>query len=221
MNSSCDHRLTLSYGLRYEYRPPITEARNNIIGFDKANDAVVLPLSEDQMVQRGYTKASVYNQFLAIGMKVETPQQAGLPHNMVYPNKHDFGPRAGIAYRVGRKRAIGGSARRLRPVLLSDSQLRLRSRYAQQSAGERFIHLQLQLDHLPAAAELCAAFGSDGGCRSQQHERGERQARRTQSRRDRSNPLVYFNPHLPTSRAHQWNVTLEKEIMDNTVVSAS
>ena len=36
-----------------------------------------------------------------------------------------------------------------------------------------------------------------------------------------SNPLVYFNPHLPTSRAHQWNVTLEKEIMDNTVVSVS
>ena len=35
------------------------------------------------------------------------------------------------------------------------------------------------------------------------------------------NPLVYFNPHLPTSRAHQWNVTFEKEIMDNTVVSAS
>ena len=74
------NRLTLSYGLRYEYRPPISEARDNIMGFDKAKDAVVLALSEDQMIQKGYTMASVYNQFLAIGMKTETPQQAGLPH---------------------------------------------------------------------------------------------------------------------------------------------
>ena len=35
------------------------------------------------------------------------------------------------------------------------------------------------------------------------------------------NPLVYFNPHLPTSRAHQWNATLEKEIMNNTIASVS
>ena len=35
------------------------------------------------------------------------------------------------------------------------------------------------------------------------------------------NPIVYFNPNLPTSRAHQWNVTLEKEIMDNTVFGVS
>ena len=44
-------RLTLNYGLRYEYRPPISEAHNNIVGFDMAKDAIVLPLSEDQMVQ--------------------------------------------------------------------------------------------------------------------------------------------------------------------------
>jgi hypothetical protein len=92
------NRLTMSYGLRYEYRPPISEARDNIMGFDKAKDAVVLALSEDQMIQKGYTVTSVYNQFLAIGMKTETPQQAGVPHNMVYPNKHDFGPRAGLAW---------------------------------------------------------------------------------------------------------------------------
>jgi hypothetical protein len=28
----------------------------------------------------------------------------------------------------------------------------------------------------------------------------------------------YFDPHQPTSRAHQWNLTLEREIWDNTVV---
>ena len=95
-------RLTLSYGLRYEYRPPVSEARNNLISFDKAHDAIVLALTRDQMVQKGYTNASVYDQFTAIGMKTETPEQAGLPHNMVYPNKHDFGPRAGAAYRLGR-----------------------------------------------------------------------------------------------------------------------
>jgi hypothetical protein len=30
----------------------------------------------------------------------------------------------------------------------------------------------------------------------------------------------YFNPHQPTSRAHEWNLTLEREILENTVVRA-
>ena len=35
------------------------------------------------------------------------------------------------------------------------------------------------------------------------------------------NPITYFDPHLPTSRAHEWNLTLEKEITGDTVVSAA
>jgi hypothetical protein len=30
-----------------------------------------------------------------------------------------------------------------------------------------------------------------------------------------------FDPHQPTSRAHDWNFTLEKEVMENTVVRAA
>src|SRR5260370_28946848 len=34
-------------------------------------------------------------------MKTGPPQQGGLPPNRVYPNKHDLGPRAGAAWRLG------------------------------------------------------------------------------------------------------------------------
>ena len=47
------------------------------------------------------TLPAIYDQFVAIGMKVETPAQAGLPSQLVHPNRWDFGPRFGVAYRLG------------------------------------------------------------------------------------------------------------------------
>ena len=214
------NRLTLSYGLRYEYRPPISEARNNIMGFDKARDAVVLPLTEDQMVQKGYTEASVYNQFLAIGMKTETPQQAGLPHNMVYANKHDFGPRAGVAWRLRQsaRSAVlrGGYGLYYFPIPSFGYEAGMRSNPPESDlytySFNSSTYQPLQNYALLSAPTVIAGVNS----------RNVVNVTAANAIAPGSmNPLVYFSPHLPTSRAHQWNVTLEKEIMDNTVVSAS
>jgi len=214
------NRLTLSYGLRYEYRPPISEARDNIMGFDKANDAVVLALSEDQMIQKGYTVASVYNQFLAIGMKTETPQQAGLPHNMVYPNKHDFGPRAGVAWRLGEsaRSAVlrGGYGLYYFPIPSFGYEAGMRSNPPESDlytySFNSSTYQPLQNYALLSAPTVIAGVNSKNVVNV---------TAANAIAPGSSNPLVYFNPHLPTSRAHQWNATLEKEIMENTVVSAS
>ena len=47
-------RLTLSYGLRYEYRPPISEARNNLISFDKDKDKLKSFIADEKMVWPQY-----------------------------------------------------------------------------------------------------------------------------------------------------------------------
>jgi hypothetical protein len=43
---------------------------------------------------------AIVNAYTALGMKFETPQQAGLPSTLVHQNLWDFGPRLGAAYRV-------------------------------------------------------------------------------------------------------------------------
>ena len=213
-------RLTLSYGLRYEYRPPITEANNNLVGFDKAHDAIVLPLSESQMAAKGFTTSSVYQQFLNIGMKVETQQQAGLPNNLVYPNKLDFGPRAGVAYRLGdSSRAFvlrGGYGLYYFPIPSFGYEANMRSD-APESDLYTYSFNSTAYQPLPNYALLSAPTVVAGVNSANVVNVTGANAIAPGS----MNPLVYFNPHLPTARAHQWNVTLEKEIMTNTVVSTS
>ena len=213
-------RLTLTYGLRYEYRPPLSEANNNLIGFDKAHDAVVLPLSESQLVAKGYTTAAVYQQFLNIGMKVETPQQAGLPNNLVYPNRLDFGPRAGLAYRLGESSRSfvlrGGYGLYYFPIPSFGYEANMRSD-APDSDLYTFSFNSTNYVPISSLAILSNPTVVAGVNSTNVVNVTGANAITPGS----MNPLVYFNPHLPTSRAHQWNVTLEKEIMANTVVGVS
>jgi len=213
-------RLTLTYGLRYEFRPPLHEARDNMISFDKAKDAVVIPFSKDEMVRRGYTLPAVYDAFASIGMKTESPQQAGLPGHMVYPNHWDFGPRAGVAYRLGagpRTPVLrGGYGMYYFPTPSFGYEAGMRSNPPESNLFTYNFNSSIYQPNNGWA--LLSAPTVIGGVNSSK----VIDINRTNAIAPGSmNPLVYFNPHLPTSRAHQWNLTLEKELWDNTVVSAS
>jgi hypothetical protein len=213
-------RLTVNYGMRWEYRPPISEARNNLISFDKAHDAIVLPLTKEQMVQRGYTNGSVYDQFVNIGMKVETPQQAGMPNNMVYPNKRDFGPRAGVAYRLGSSYRApvlrAGYGLYYFPIHSFGYEAGMRSN-PPESDLYTYSFNSSQNQPLQNWALLSAPTVIAGKNSTNVVNVTAANAIAPGS----MNPIVYFNPHLPTTRGHQWNVTLEKEFMENTVFGAS
>ncbi len=213
-------RLTLTYGLRYEYRPPFHEARNNITGFDKARDAVVLPLSRDEMIRRGYTVGAIYDQFVAIGMKVETPDEAGLPSSLVNPNRRDFSPRAGVAYRLGpgAKAFVvrGGYGMYYFATPSFGFEANMRSNPPESNLFTYSFNSSIY-QPLPSYALLSAPSVVAGVNSMNVIDISRPNAIAPGS----MNPLVYFNPHLPTSRAHQWNLTVEKEWLANTVVSAS
>ncbi len=66
-------KLSLNLGFRYEYNGPYTEAHNRIANLDVAN---------------GFTGASVV-----------LPGQSGFPSSLLHPDRNDFAPRIGIAWR--------------------------------------------------------------------------------------------------------------------------
>ncbi|HUC55664.1 MAG TPA: TonB-dependent receptor [Candidatus Cybelea sp.] len=72
--------LSFNLGLRYEYNGPYTEANNQIANLD---------------VAPGFTSATVV-----------LPGQAGFPASLVRPDRHDFAPRIGIAWKPQKKTVV-------------------------------------------------------------------------------------------------------------------
>ena len=93
-------RLSVNLGIRWEAWLPLREKNNTITGFDQANHAVVLGTSLQNLYNLGLSVPSVNSTYQALGVKFETAQQAGLPNNLMNGRYHNFGPRAGFAWRV-------------------------------------------------------------------------------------------------------------------------
>lgn len=74
------HKLTLNYGLRYEYATPLWEANNKLSNFDPATNSIVLA-----------KPGSMFDR------------------STIHPDYHDFAPRFGFAYAVDPKTVIRSS----------------------------------------------------------------------------------------------------------------
>ena len=61
---------------------------------------MVLAQPLEQLFEMKDALPAIVNAYQALGMKFETPAQAGLPDTLVYRNLWDFGPRLGAAYRL-------------------------------------------------------------------------------------------------------------------------
>jgi hypothetical protein len=71
-------RLTLSYGLRYEYNSPQIDPHNEIIGWYPGQQSKVYPLSPPDFLY---------------------PGDSGTPNNgLIYPDRNNFAPRFGFAW---------------------------------------------------------------------------------------------------------------------------
>src|SRR4029450_5060447 len=85
----------------YEYSAPARDRDHTILGFNPKTHAIVLPRTIDDLVQLGHANPQIARAYANLGVQYETPDQAGLPVDMIRPNKWDFGPRVGFAYRIG------------------------------------------------------------------------------------------------------------------------
>jgi hypothetical protein len=83
------HRLTLNFGVRYQVTPFWSEHHDYIADFDTKTGEIVVP-------DGGLSKVSSLVPTSYVG--VESASSAGLPQNLMYTAKHNFGPRIGVAY---------------------------------------------------------------------------------------------------------------------------
>ncbi|MDR3702114.1 MAG: carboxypeptidase regulatory-like domain-containing protein [Candidatus Sulfopaludibacter sp.] len=96
-------RLTLNFGLRWEYHPAFRDHYNNTANFLLApssiqngvtvHGAVVIPDAAVPLVNPAFAQSIAPTPIL-------TATQAGLPQSLRYSEKFDFAPRIGFAWRV-------------------------------------------------------------------------------------------------------------------------
>ncbi|WP_263384350.1 TonB-dependent receptor [Granulicella arctica] len=100
-------RLTINAGLRYEYSPWMAGYKGQIGTFDptQAKPIIVSGTGTVPDLTSQYAAPAAFQFF---GQYIQTSSQAGLPINITYTDKHQFGPRFGIAYSAAKKTVIRG-----------------------------------------------------------------------------------------------------------------
>jgi hypothetical protein len=98
-NYHVSRNLTANMGLRYEYHPGVWSKNNLISGFDLNKDAQVLGAPAATLIAGGYTTQAIITNMQNIGVKFETPAEAGMPSNL-FDGYERFLPRLGAAYQL-------------------------------------------------------------------------------------------------------------------------
>ena len=219
-NFRVNSRLTLNLGVRWEFYPAYREKNNVLTGFDLPSKSIVNGVSLEKMYELGVTTPAIVSNFTAIGVKFMTPEQAGLPDTLMYSNPRDFGPRAGFAYRLGAgKRSTvvrGGYGLYGFPIPLRTFNARMRSnaptnaRFTQSLNSAAQSPDGLQNYGLRSAPAIIAGVNSRNVLDLNTPGGVTRGSFRTS----------YFDPNQPTTRAHEWNLTVEREFLDNMVAKA-
>jgi hypothetical protein len=214
-------RLTLNLGLRYEYNTPLREKNHMLTSFDLASHAIVTDTSLQKMYDLGYSDPSVVNTYIGYGAKFETASEAGLPSGLLTAAKNDFGPRVGFAYQAlsGRRALVlrGGYSVSYFHIPLYSYGARMRK-----NAPLTAIFTESITD---------GAFSPDGlnnlGMRTVPTIFSGTDSDLNAIPRDASQSIYpgaanvsFWAPNQPDARVHNWNLTLEKEIMSNTVARA-
>lgn len=108
-------KLTVTYGLRYEYHAPFHEDLSNLTNFNRVDGSVIVPNEASLKLTAPGFPLSV-NACPGIPgattpcTKILTARQAGLPETLRISDKKKILPRLGFAYRLNSKTVIRGGA---------------------------------------------------------------------------------------------------------------
>jgi hypothetical protein len=103
-----NNRLTLNLGLRYEYSPWLKGYRGQLGTFDPTSSRPIIIASNNDQIDLGaqFAGPTAYALFRDF---IQTSHQAGLPRSITYPDKKQFGPRFGFAWRpLGERTVLRG-----------------------------------------------------------------------------------------------------------------
>jgi len=96
-------RLTLNLGLRYDFFARYRDKRNQIATFDPASGAVVTPYSV-----WGLAYPPAVTAFENAGVAFTTAGEVGFPPFLLEPDRNDFAPRVGLAFKLTDKTVLRG-----------------------------------------------------------------------------------------------------------------
>jgi hypothetical protein len=215
-------RLNLTLGLRWEFRTPIYDRDGTLLTFDLAKKSFVVGTdSVDEFVKRGTTLPSILTAVRNFGGNIITYKDAGLPQRLVYYNWKQLGPRLGFAYRAldGSKAFVlrGGYRVSYYPQKLQDW---VGSQSSSIPVGATFTNsvtnTALSPDGLPnyglrSVPQYVAGVSSPSSIISTNDTR----------LLARGFSAQFLDPHHTDGRVQDWNLTLEKEVMSNTVARFS
>ena len=220
-NFKVSDRLTVNLGLRMEHFP-IPKERNNLwISWDAKNQAVVLGQPASNLISSGATTQGIVNLYQSLGVKFETPQQAGLPGSLTSGDAVNLDPRLGFAYKL-----TGGG----HPLVLRGGY----ARYSFPIPGRYYV--QRSRTNLPFSSIFQTSYSSSAQSpdglsnyllRNNQPfvlgvgTSGLLSSTNPSSVAPGSFGVDYFAPHLPSSRADEWNFTLERELPGNVLARVS
>ena len=212
-------RLTVNLGLRYEIRTPLKDRDHLMMSFDFDKGAYVLGADLSYFVDRQATLQSLVKGFQNFGGKVETFKDANLPQNMVSMNWKQFGPRLGFAYRAfdGAKAIVVRGGYRIsyypettgniygafsNPQILSGTFQYSVTSTAQSPDGLPNYGLRTVPQYVAGVNTPSSIIDINDT--------------RLLSRGSFSGTRI--DPDLVDPMVHDWNLTLEKEVMRNTVL---
>jgi len=219
-NFKLNSRLTLNLGVRWEFYPAMREGNNVLTGFDLKSMSIVNGVPLEKMYELGVSSPAISKPFTDLGVKFISPREAGLPDTLMHSNPWDFGPRAGFAYRLssGRRSTVlrGGYALFGFPIPLRTFNARMRSnaptnaRFTQSVTDPAQSPDGLRNYSMRSVPRVIAGVNSKDVLDITQPGGVTRGSFQTS----------YFDVDQPTTRAHEWNLLVEREILDNTVVRA-
>lgn len=208
-------RLTLNLGMRWESWAAMREKNNTMIGFDPANHAMALGTDLATLYKLGLTLPSAVASYQALGLNFESYRDAGLPQSFTKPRNKNFSPRLGFAYR-----AFGGS----KPLVVRGgySLSYFTMDYSWIGGLSNDPPFSATFSYNPNdAAQSPNGFPNYGLISKPTYVDGVNSTNTINLSQAKAitrgaASVSYFNPDLPTSRVHSWNLTFEKELIAST-----
>lgn len=223
-NLRLTQRLKLNLGVRWQFTPFPRDKYNLITSFNPKDRAIALGRDLDFMYRAGAATPGQIRLLQNAGVKFQSAREAGLPERLVQDNWRDIGPHVGFAYRAfdGRGSFVlrGGFSTNYfaMPLAFWNDRMRLNSPFTG----------IFQNQYLTAAANSPDGIQNWGliGVPNIVAGRNSSEAINLNSPNalqvgGDSFQAAYWAPHQPTSRIHDWNLTVEKEIAPDTIVRAA
>ena len=209
-----NRRLTLEYGLRWEFHPAFTDAGSDITDFDVSvpvTGRVVIPSSPaaQALTSPGFLRSINACPAAPVNGIPCTPfitaQQAGFPENLRFSDKKDFDPRFGFAYRPfdNNKTVIRGGFGNYTMLVLGNVFFSI----AGVSSANNLVYTNNITNGKPLFQFPLAAPLGSGGVAAVSY--------------GSANFSTAVDPHFQDPYAMQWNLSVDRQLLESTGLRVS